>query len=399
LGFLLKVLVLAVTAWIAAAVVPAWSSPAPRVETPDAAVEVVAPLANDAPATWLAAATSDETVVLDLLEGARTIAFHEEQVLAPDARWFEGDVEIPITATTWSLVVLEDANAWGRVTLDDGFLSGLLVTSLEAYSLDWTADDLVVLPSSRLDRGTHGTFDGPDTPEGGVRVASPDADSLGYCQGFFIGGLGPSGHLATTPTTALVTGWPSAPETILLDADKTFYDAGPGNWAARQLAVANVMDAVYNREFNLDIQVAAQHAHTTLAPIDGADSGALLDDLKAYWQSDPTQREVVFLFVNKDLESIGGGAQVIGRAWCIGGAGNPLTHYALMTVMGLGSFFQQVTMEHEVGHLYAAHHHYANCAEAVVGCTIMINAVNLVFFQEFGSVERLHIRGWADAHT
>lgn len=397
LGSLLKVVILAVAAVLAAALVPA-GSPSPHDDAPAAFVATTTPSPLDAPATWLAAASQGGTVAVDLQEGTRTIAFAAEPLLAPDAKWIEGDREIPITASTWSLVVLEDANAWGRVTLDDGFLSGLLVTSAESYSLESLDGELVTLAASQRERGLR-TIDGPDTPEGGVRVASPDADSFGYCQGFFIGDLGPSGHLATSPTTALVTGWTSTPETIVLDADKTFYDADPGNWATRQLAVANVMDAVYNREFNLDVQVVAQHAHTTLAPIDGGDSGALLDDLKAYWQSDPTNREVVFLFVNKDLESIGGGAQVIGRAWCIGGAGNALTHYAMMTVKGLGSFDQQVAMEHEVGHLYAAHHHYANCAEAIVGCTVMINAVDLVFRQEFSSVSRLHIRGWADVHT
>ena len=151
-------------------------------------------------------------------------------------------------------------------------------------------------------------------------------------------------------------------------------------------------------------------------------SGELIAAAKATVGGAPPRGiDLVGVFTNKTMQSIAGGATVVGQADCIGGVRFDEHSFFVVsdiraiedpsagttgTLNSLG-FNPNVdataeVMAHEMGHLMGAHHHYANCVEgnlSSVGphdlspCTLMFNAVNfasLNFEALGGAVVRGH---------
>ncbi|MBI1950457.1 MAG: hypothetical protein HYS34_03740 [Acidobacteria bacterium] len=151
-------------------------------------------------------------------------------------------------------------------------------------------------------------------------------------------------------------------------------------------------------------------------------SGELIAAAKATVGGNPPHGiDLVGVFTSKTMQSIAGGATVVGQADCIGGVRFDEHSFFVVsdirasedpktgvtgTLNSLG-FNPNVdataeVMAHEMGHLMGAHHHYANCVEGNLSsagpndlspCTLMFNAVNfasLNFSTLSGAVVRGH---------
>ena len=151
-------------------------------------------------------------------------------------------------------------------------------------------------------------------------------------------------------------------------------------------------------------------------------SGDLIASAKATVGGVPPRGiDLVGVFTNKTMQSIAGGATVVGQADCIGGIRydqhsffvvsdirsieNPTTGTTgTLNSLGLNPNVDATAevFAHEMGHLMGAHHHYANCVEGNLSsagpndlspCTLMFNAVNfasLNFETLSGAVVRGH---------
>lgn len=140
----------------------------------------------------------------------------------------------------------------------------------------------------------------------------------------------------------------------------------------------------------------------------------------------PRGIDLVGVFTTKTMQSVAGGATVVGQADCIGGVRfdqhsffvvsdirsieNPQTGTTgTLNSLGLNPNVDATAevLAHEMGHLMGAQHHYANCVEGNLSsagpndlspCTLMFNAVNFSSLN-FGllsvSVVRGHAVGYA----
>lgn len=136
----------------------------------------------------------------------------------------------------------------------------------------------------------------------------------------------------------------------------------------------------------------------------------------------PLGIDLVGVFTNKTMQSIAGGATVVGQADCIGGV--RFDEHSFFVVSDIRSIENpsggstgtlnslgfnpnmDATAEvvaHEMGHLMGAHHHYANCVEGnltsggpgdLSPCTLMFNAVNFAGL-DFGVLSGAVVRGHA----
>lgn len=152
-------------------------------------------------------------------------------------------------------------------------------------------------------------------------------------------------------------------------------------------------------------------------------SGDLIGAAKATVGGTPPRGiDLVGVFTNKTMQSIAGGATVVGQADCIGGVRYDVHSFFVVsdirsiedpqtgttgTLNTLG-FNPNVdataeVMAHEMGHLMGAQHHYANCVEGNLSsagptdlspCTLMFNAVNFASLN-FSSVDGPVTRGHA----
>jgi hypothetical protein len=136
----------------------------------------------------------------------------------------------------------------------------------------------------------------------------------------------------------------------------------------------------------------------------------------------PRGVDLVGVFTSKTMQSIAGGATVVGQADCIGGV--RYEGHSFFVVSDIRSIEDPQTgttgtlnslgfnpnvdataevMAHEIGHLMGAHHHYANCVEGNLSsagpddlspCTLMFNAVNFASLN-FSGVDGPVVRGHA----
>ena len=119
----------------------------------------------------------------------------------------------------------------------------------------------------------------------------------------------------------------------------------------------------------------------------------LMADLKMLFGGvRPPWAHAVYLLTKRDMTAPNVGSGVAGKADCIGGVAFPDAAFAVGEVIDDASGIFGVTLMpnltakilgHEVGHLFGAHHHYANCTEATPStddagpCTLMFNDIAL----------------------
>jgi hypothetical protein len=156
-------------------------------------------------------------------------------------------------------------------------------------------------------------------------------------------------------------------------------------------------------------------------------SGDLIAEAKATVGGVPPPGiDLVGVFTSKTMQSIAGGATVVGQADCIGGIRfdehsffvvSDIRHLedpetgttGTLNSLGFNANVDATAevMAHEIGHLMGAHHHYANCVEgnlSSVGpndlspCTLMFNAVNFASLN-FSVLSGTVVRGHAVEHA
>lgn len=150
----------------------------------------------------------------------------------------------------------------------------------------------------------------------------------------------------------------------------------------------------------------------------GTSASGLISQSKAlFGGARPAGIDIVYTITSKDIEE-GGNTAVAGLADCIGGVAFADSAFGVgenftadeASLFGLATLAGNLTAKvaaHEIGHLMGGHHHYANCAEGLVGdpppaelspCTLMFNAVDLASLN-FGTVNGLVVRGHMEAYA
>lgn len=180
---------------------------------------------------------------------------------------------------------------------------------------------------------------------------------------------------------------------LVLDGDRAF-GAGFGRDAfPLMVAMMQEADAIYDHEVGVRLRVVGLHLHTD--PEMFPTPGDLLDvsplaALAEHWNTRPgVARDVVYLFMGVRSDSA--------QANCIGGMGHPEVAYAFSPVeweTHPGSFHVRA-VAHELGHLFAAHHHYGNHVETL-GATLMIQGYTPGDRPVFSTLTKSVIRGWAE---
>lgn len=154
----------------------------------------------------------------------------------------------------------------------------------------------------------------------------------------------------------------------------------------------------------------------TVTTFNGTDAQGLINQSKALFGGvRPAGVDVVYTLTSRDI-SAGGNNAVAGLADCIGGVAFRDRAFAVgeeldpdHTELGgllIAANLSAKIASHEVGHLFGAHHHYANCAEGLLSelgaelspCTLMVNAVDVSSFN-FSAVNGLVVRGHAEAYA
>lgn len=212
---------------------------------------------------------------------------------------------------------------------------------------------------------------------------------------------------ALASASGLVAGWATRDLQMAVAVDSTFVAAN-ADWAAAAAALINGVDGIFQSEVDVNIVVVDLHSHPS-SQLTASGAGGLLGQLIAHYALDHSglAREDTALVVGKVLT---GG--VLGQASCVGAAGDPNLAYQVSTtvgldpdsLLGLTTFYTNAYVKaaaHELGHIFDAHHHYANCAEAgrapvPDACTLMFNFANF-FDEEMSTLERLVMRGWAES--
>jgi hypothetical protein len=148
----------------------------------------------------------------------------------------------------------------------------------------------------------------------------------------------------------------------------------------------------------------------SVAEFNSDEADALFGELKARFGGQrPPWAHVVYLLTKRDIAQAGQRA-VAGVADCIGGVAFADSAFAIGEAGGEGNgigpatWFMDDTAKvaaHEIGHLFGAHHHYANCAEGVPDeptdvspCTMMFNDIALVSLR-FSTLNSAIVRGHA----
>ncbi|MEA2453652.1 MAG: hypothetical protein QOG04_2362 [Actinomycetota bacterium] len=113
----------------------------------------------------------------------------------------------------------------------------------------------------------------------------------------------------------------------------------------------------------------------------------------------PWNADVVYTMLGADISSA-----VAGQADCVGGIAHPDSAFAVGESDFSSPYRIGVTAKiasHEIAHLLAAHHHFANCVEGdpndiaadLTPCTMMFNDVGLISLK-FGTLEGTVVRRW-----
>ena len=153
----------------------------------------------------------------------------------------------------------------------------------------------------------------------------------------------------------------------------------------------------------------------TTAVTSADDTDTIFKELKALFGGQrPAYAHLVYLLTKRDIAAGAGGTAVAGQADCIGGVMYPETAFAVGEysdepgdgeggLFGFGVRQSARIAGHEIGHLFGAHHHYANCVEAAGNetdahqCTLMFNDVGLTGLK-FSSLNASVVRGHALAY-
>lgn len=212
--------------------------------------------------------------------------------------------------------------------------------------------------------------------------------------------LGPSGGHRwippyLSPEYLLSNG--AAPELearIILDADLDAYRQWGRHLPAMMIAMHVEQSVTYRHQVGVRFRIAGVHLNTIAGyyptPLDTA---ATFDYMERWWGGYMAdQRDIVHLLTGQPIGTY--------MASCIGGAGTRYGYFYTATngESSVPSFRNMNIVSHEIGHLFSAHHHYANHVEAPGSATVMIQGYTPGDMAVFSSLSRTVIRGWAEEY-
>lgn len=368
-------------------------------------------------AAWLAAAQNAEPLSV-VVDGHRfdVVLAVDEQLFAHAPAVLDGAGD-PVDAS--GLVFLAGHVAGFpqdqvRLTLDgDRFWATFLDSPVGPFYMVPSDDEAVAATASTL-QGMRG--DGYGGPINEEHVGDHDVlglEALAAFQSFSQQEEDAPDCLSAVPQpgdpAGLATGWPERTYDVAFAVDGLFTELHE-DWAALVPHFVQVLDAIYDEQ--IDLRVSA--VHIVVVPdedLPSTSTSGTLVDLRAYYEANhmDLERESVYLFSAADFTN------AAGQADCIGGAGYKNDGYAVGETEWGGpySFTELVTLlpdkpakiaAHELGHLLAAHHHHANCAEVAPRydpfvtldvCTVMINDWGLIH-PTFSTLNKLVMRAHAD---
>lgn len=352
---------------------------------------------------WLHAARDGSPLALDTPYGVFTFDLRENpELFAPGLTVADGKGQTVDMSGVHPLAgtVREFPGSVVRITLIAGAVSGLvLLPSGEAFTVSAAAAAPVTVSAHSDPPPTLGRQVDPEP------LLQPIAIDHVSC-------LHPT-PLPLADATGLVGGWPTQRTlSVAFATDASFEAYWGGGWAGVATSFANAVDGFYAAQINLRIQVADLHSHTD-ATFPGATGSLFLSQLKNHYTASHAglSRENVHLLTGQVPSN------VLGQANCIGGAGNINLAYTMsqaaqfepINFLGVLIYLDGYVkvVAHEIGHILAAHHHYANCAESATAfsasrpvdtCTLMFNFVDFQLLK-FSTVNKEVTRGWADFHN
>lgn len=193
---------------------------------------------------------------------------------------------------------------------------------------------------------------------------------------------------------------------LIIDGDMQFYNRQGEDWNAKQIAILNAVEGVYEAEHNIVFRVVHQHIHTASAPLASTAAETLLDQLTTYWNARAfIKRDSTHMFTGKDLD---GGTIGIARATGIvvqtgGTAGNPSDAYSLAMVEN-DNFQDNSVTAHEIGHTMSGTHELAVCPVTGDGASIGCDVMFPYYFGppvsafHFAPVNEAMVRRWGEPH-
>lgn len=185
---------------------------------------------------------------------------------------------------------------------------------------------------------------------------------------------------------------PALDARIVLDIDAEGAERIGPDAFAWMIAVAHEMDSIYDHEVGIRFVLVGVHQHTQKGtfPVPEQSGDDPLEKLAQTWNArTDVDRDLVHLFTGHPSD--------FARANCIGGAGMAEIAYSFTPIQWETDYvtFHTQAFAHELGHLFSAHHHYGNHAEARLA-TIMIQGYTPGIQPVFGTLEKSVIRGWAE---
>lgn len=164
---------------------------------------------------------------------------------------------------------------------------------------------------------------------------------------------------------------------IFLDGDRAFWADHRGTWAEHQLAIAHLVDAIYQVNLGIDIEVVEQHiwplvGDNPLTSNQLCEHPNLLRQFRDHWEATKPvvghPWEAAHLFTGRGLQGT-----TIGCAY-IGQLGTPWAYGVSQTLGGdsLANLYRDVVLtSHELGHNFDGRHGPATGGASCVGATIM----------------------------
>lgn len=171
------------------------------------------------------------------------------------------------------------------------------------------------------------------------------------------------------------------------------------NHVARVYAPINILVKPVFEEVSLEIDPPPDTS--AASPIlSTSESGAYIQASKDHFGGyRPAHADVVYTMLSGEISS-----SVAGQADCVGGIAYPDAAFAVGE-SGADSLSGQrrsaKIAAHEIAHLLAAHHHFANCAQGdpndiaqyATPCTLMFNDIGLISLK-FSTLEAAVVRRW-----
>lgn len=340
-------------------------------------------------ARWLQAAADGAPVSLPLEDGPRLALLAESALLrATGVRVLEGSlVDEPRSEVR---IVVADGEAMGIVVRADGAsVFGTSPDVARAWGGASSAEPHVDLPG-----------DAEDYIYDATRFDALSEYALGEpeCRRYF-----PEEELA--PASGLRDGWAERRLQVAFAYDAAYGRAFGANALPAAVFLAATVDATYAYDLDIRVEAVDIHGHDEAEFPTTHFQGVIEDAQRHYEAAHPSlRRELVHVVTGREIPD------AAGMANCIGGAGNESLAYSWGEAAPdrysprIASDASTRIAAHEIGHLLAAHHHYASCGETgyrafrtTEACTIMLPVVDLMQLR-FSSLNRLVMRGYADAH-